>query len=158
MSADKLLSEGLQKGFGGSTNIEKTTRGNFQLTSSHYEVDSGVYHDEWVTGGGQELVRTQDGEAMTRTYVGNVIAPEKLEALGITEKDVMTVLKSVITEYGEQIRLGEDFEITLGDWQYTYKVTYKREDPYIINGIEEIFYKDQSVFVHTFGISKVVES
>ncbi len=158
MSADNLLSEGLQKGFGGSTNIEKTSRGSFQLTSSHYEGGSGVYHDEWVTGGGQELVRTQDGESMTRTYVGNVIAPEKLEELGITEKDVMTVLKRVITEHGDQIRLGDDFEITLDDWLYTYKVTYRREDPYIINGIEEILYKDQSVFVHTFGISKVVES
>lgn len=159
MGTQNLLNEGLQKGFGGDTDIKKTNRGGFNLTSSHYDNGKGgVYHDEWVTGGGQELVRTQDGEAMTRTYVGNVIAPEKLEELGISEKDVMTVLKRVITEHGEQIRLGEDFGIILDDWRYTYKVTYRREDPYIINGIEEIFYQDQSVFVHTFGISKVVES
>lgn len=158
MSGNNLLTQGLQKGFANSTDKEEITRGGFQLTSSHYEDNNGIYHDEWVTGGGQELLRDSDGQSMTRTYVGNVVSSEKLNSLGITETDVMILLKKVITDHGDKIRFNEDFKLTSDDWQYSYRVTYKREDPFIINGIEEIFYKDESVFVHTFGISKVVEA
>lgn len=152
-----MLGEGLEKGFGGSTNIQKVERGSFELTSSHYEGNNGTYHDEWVNGGGQELVRGEDGKAMTRTYVGNVIEKEGLENLGITEKDVMSVLKKVITEHSNSIRFDKDYNLTIGDWLYTYKVIYRRENPFVITGIEEIYYKNQSVFVHVFGISNVVE-
>ncbi len=153
-----ILSEGLKEGFGGTSKIAKTSRGGFAITQSHYEGVNGIYHDEWVSGGGQELGTTEDGKSFTRTYVGNVVAHKKLEALGISENDVMAVLKKVIIENGDKIRLDSDFVISLDDWRYTYTVTYKREDPYIINGIEEIFYKGHSVFVHTFGISRVIES
>lgn len=158
MNPNKLLSDGLQKGFGGSTNMSKDERGSFRITVSHYEQDGNTYHDEWVNGGGQELARDAQGNAITRTYVGNVVSEEKLTELGITEKDIMNVLKRVIVEHGSEIRLETDFEINFEEWEYTYRVTYRREDPYIINGIEEIYYKGESVFVHTFGISKVVES
>jgi hypothetical protein len=154
MSAHDLLTQGLQAGFGGNTQMSKVNRGGIELTASHHESELGTYHDEWVTGGGQELVRTQDGEAMTRTYVGNTIPPEKLEVLGLTEKDVMIFLKRIITENGNEIRFDTNFERTEGDWNYHYSVTNKIDDPFIINGIEEIFFKGQRVFVHTFGISK----
>lgn len=155
MSIESLLTDGLQRGFGGSTNIEKIDRGGFQMTSSHYDGDDGIYHDEWVNGGGQELVTDTDGNSMTRTYVGNVISKEILDNLGITENDIMIALKTIIMEYGEKIRFDKDFKIQIDEWKYTYDVIYKRKDPFIINGIEEIYYKDISVFVHTFGISKI---
>ncbi|MCA9386880.1 hypothetical protein KC669_02485 [Candidatus Dojkabacteria bacterium] len=157
MDTSELLSEGLKAGFGGGTSVGSPDRGSFILQSSHYELDGNIYHDEWVNGGGQELIRTSDGQAMTRTYVGNVISEVRLEELGITEKDVMKLLMKVIQEYAEHTRFDTDFEIQIEDWHYSYSVTYRKEDPFIINGIEEISYKNISVFVHTFGISKVIE-
>jgi hypothetical protein len=155
MSIEELLAEGLEKGFGGSTNIEKVSRGGFDLTSSHYEIDGNVYHDEWVTGGGNELAKDTDGNGIIRTYVGDVVSSDILNSLDITEKDIMSFLKTVILEHREEIRFDTDFKTERGDWLYTYKATYMRENPFIINGIEEIYYKNTSVFVHTFGISKV---
>ena len=156
-NSQDLLSKGLQKGFGGLTDKQTTNRGGFELTSSHYEDGDQIYHDEWVNGGGSELVKSVEN-SMVRVYVGNVISQEKLEELGISEDDIMGLLKSIILEHADQIRLDKDFSITVGDWHYDYRVTYKRKDPYIINGIEEIFYKNQSVFVHTFGMSPIIES
>jgi len=154
-----LLTEGLQKGFGEGTNFQITERGSFKLTSSHYiSEDGGIYHDEWVIGGGQELVRNTNGETLTRTYVGNVVSSERLEAVGISEKEILIFLKKIIIEYGSQTRFNTDFESIFENWKYSYKVTYKEKDPFIINGIEKIFYKGNSVFTHTFGISKVIET
>ena len=68
MDTKTLLASGLQAGFARSTGIESVDRGGFSLKASHVESSNGggVYHDEWVDGGGQELVRTEAGEAFSR--------------------------------------------------------------------------------------------
>lgn len=158
MDPKSLLAKGLQQGFAGITNITRIERGGFELKSSHVVMNGELYHDEWVNGGGQELIRTTEGEMLTRTYVGNVIDSSKLQALGLAEKDIMTFLIKTILEHGEKTRFDTDFEIKVDNWEYSYNITFNSEDPFIINGIEQIFYKGSLVFVHTFGISKVVES
>lgn len=158
MSTKDLLAEGLRKGFAGSTQVGKLNRGSFELTSSHVESELGTYHDEWVKGGGQEIAKTLNGESITRVYVGDTISEEKLAELGITQKDIMIFLKEVITLHAQDIRFDTDFETSNGDFKYSYKVTYKNDDPFIINGIEQIYFKETCVFIHTFAISKVVEA
>jgi len=52
-------------------------RGSFKLSSSHVLVENSTYHDEWITGGGQELIRTS-AVSYDRVYVGDTISEKKL--------------------------------------------------------------------------------
>jgi len=155
---NKLLIDGLKKGFAGKTTMQNIKRGSFDLKLSHFENDSNVYHDEWFAdraGGGQEIVKV--GEiTYTRVYAGGTIPLEELKKLEISIKDIMVFLKKQITENGEKIRLHSDFEPEPEEnWQYSYNVLDKDEKIPLTLGKEIIKYKDQIVFIHDFIISPV---
>lgn len=156
----KLFTDGLKAGYTGKTEIKVVHRGgnSFGLNSSHFESPdrSLVYHDEWIGGGGQEIVDTFPGrEQWTRTYSGRSAKPEVLSALKITENDVTTYLKEKIQELGEATRLDKDcLPDPDGNWRYIYLATSYPDIP-AVGGIEKIEFKDQLVFVHIFGISKI---
>lgn len=156
----KLLTEGLQAGYAGKAEKDVVYRGpaGFDMDASSYETKEGdwQYHDEWVNGGGQELVNTfPDREQWTRVYAGRAARPEILNSLGITEKDVTKYLKKKLLELGAKTRLDQDcLPQPDGDWQYMYLVIPHPEIP-VIGGIEKIEYKTQTVFVHIFGISSI---
>ncbi len=159
MDSKKLLTRGLQKGFGGNTVRKKTTRGPFKVDSGHYETkNGGIYHDEWMAdrvGGGQELVLT-NGKSYTRVYAGGTISAKALGSLGLTVKDVMVFLKKQILDNGDKIRLWADFKPKpQGDWRYEYIIIDKEKDILVTAGKESIFYKGKLVFVHSFVLSPV---
>ena len=158
MNPKDILDTGLQSGFASQGTYNTVNRAGFQLSATHVVKDGGVYHDEYVTGGGNELARTVDGQAIIRTYAGDTISAEKLNQLGISEEEVLNFLKRIILEHANDTRFDQDFELLQGEWQYNYKVTYTSEDPYLITGIETIRYAGQQVFVHAFNISNVRES
>lgn len=156
----KLLTLGLQKGFGGDTNIQDGDRAGFAIKISHYQdPDSGgTYHDEWLPhrlGGGQEL--TQVGEQRsTRLYAGGTVSPALLSELGITEDEVMQFLMKMIQQLGGKTRLAADCPpVTDGHWQYHYKLKEQLAELPLTVGKEEIKYKDRVVFVHWFLITEV---
>jgi hypothetical protein len=153
-----LLARGLERGFAGETITGMAKRGGFNLKSSHFENDSGTYHDEWYTnrtGGGQEIVKTGN-QTFTRVYAGGTIPLEKLQQLGISEKDVMGFLKKQILINGEKIRLNTNFRPKVnGDWQYSYQVLDTSKEIPLTFGKEIIKYKGHLVFVHDFIISPI---
>lgn len=155
--AKRLLAEGLSKGFAGETKFGVLERGSFRLSNSSLE--GGEYNDAWVTGGGNELIRTQAGEVYCRSYTGDVIKEEELAKLGIDEEKVMDFLRSILSENAINTRFDQDFahESADSDWSYSYKLTSRSEDPFIINGQELINYKGKTVFIHMLIISKVRE-
>lgn len=158
MNPEKLFTAGLQAVFAGVGQREEVERGGFKLTATHYVGPGGeIYHDEWSEGGGHERIRTADGDLMIRTYVGNTIVVDKLTPMGIHVELIMLFLKEVISTHGQETRLYDNFELEVKDWRYVYTVTRRREDPFIITSDEEIYFKGKLVFVHTFGISEVVE-
>ena len=158
MSVKKLLTKGLQKGFGGGTVKKTVGRGGFELDSSHYEADSGVYHDEWLAdrvGGGQELVEV-GGKRFTRVYAGGTVSEDALKDLGLTIKDIILFLKKQIIDNGDNIRLYTDFEPEAeGDWRYEYKIIDREKNIPATTGKESILYKEELVFVHYFILSPV---
>jgi hypothetical protein len=58
----------------------------------------------------------------------------------------------------DQIRWDKDIAVEKGLWKYSYIVTYKNDNPFVINGVERISHNEQEVFAHTFGISCTPES
>lgn len=50
----QALTTGLINGYGGKTQFTKINRGDFELSSSHFQSQEFVYHDEWTNNGGQE--------------------------------------------------------------------------------------------------------
>lgn len=155
---DKLFARGLKEGFAGGTVFNDVTRVEFNLKSSHFNNDEGIYHDEWFAdraGGGQEIVKVGE-ETYTRVYAGGTVPREVLAQLGISIGEVMIFLKKQIIENGEKIRLHTNFEPeTEGDWQYSYKVLGRDEEIPLTFGKEIIKYKGKIVFVHDFIISPV---
>ncbi len=156
----KLLTEGLQAGYAGKAEKDVVYRGpaGFDMDASSYETKEGdwQYHDEWVNGGGQELVNISSEEKeWTRTYSGSTARPELLKSLGIAEKDVTKYLKRKIRELGDRTRLDQDcFPEADGDWRYFYLAVQYPEIP-AVDGIEKIEFKEKLVFIHLFGIAPV---
>jgi hypothetical protein len=155
---DNLLIKGLQGGFAGGTVMSNVNRGGIELKSNHFEIENGVYRDEWIAdraGGGQEIVKV--GETMyTRVYAGGTIPLEVLSKLEITKGDVMKFLKKQLLQNGEKTRLHTDFNPKAeGDWQYSYHVLDSDKEIPLTVGKEVIFYKGNLVFVHDFIISPV---
>jgi hypothetical protein len=149
----KILSQGLLSGFAGKAEIEAVKRHLFDLQSSHYQNENGVYHDEWAAdrvGGGQELVKTDQGR-FTRVYAGGTIPEEALLALGISKEEVMRFLIASLQKQIDQTRQETDcLPEAEGDWQYQYHVLERNfVIPYTL-GKEEIFYQKHVVFVHLF--------
>lgn len=155
-----LLTKGLHEGYAGKTVVKTIDRGGFALKRSHYEGEEGIYHDEWLparTGGGQELADT-GSEKYTRFYAGGVIAPEELQKLGITEKDVIGYLIKKVGELGGETRLFEDCRPDPdSEWQYDYRVTDRIPSVDLTRALETIDYKGVQVFVHGFEICRVRE-
>ena len=158
LETDSLLTKGLQGGFAGGTVMSKVDRGNFEFNANHFEIEDGIYHDEWCAdraGGGQEIVIVGD-ETYTRVYAGGTVPLEALAELGITKGDVMKFLKKQLLQNGEKTRLYTNFTPEAeGDWQYSYHVLDTDKEIPITVGKEIIEYQGQLVFVHDFIISPV---
>jgi hypothetical protein len=121
--------------------------------SSHYEKDGIVYHDEWIEGGGQEIVEI-DGEKFTRVYAGGTVSEEILNNLGIKKEEVISNLISKIKELGNKTRLFSDcISENDGDWSYEYKIIDSEKALEITVGKELIKYKNEKVFVHCFVLA-----
>jgi hypothetical protein len=147
------LTTGLVAGYGGKTEFKKNIRGTFETTSSHYEKDGIIYHDEWIEGGGQEIVKI-NGQLFTRVYAGGTVSEKKLDNLRIKKEEVINYLISRIKELGDKTRLFSDCETANnGDWGYEYKVLDREDLVEVTVGKEIIKYKDETVFVHCFVLS-----
>lgn len=155
-----ILSKGLLEGYVGKTVRGSAVRAGFNLKTSDYDGPEGKYHDEWdadYNGGGQELTATSSGEVATRVYAGGTLTKDKLEALGLTKKDVIGKLVLFVNKLGDKTRLDEDAEVLEGeDWKYTYKVLRRVEEIPLDFGQEEIRYKNSLVFIHGHIISPVI--
>ncbi|OGH16720.1 MAG: hypothetical protein A3C30_00020 [Candidatus Levybacteria bacterium RIFCSPHIGHO2_02_FULL_40_18] len=158
--AQRLLSGGLAIGYAGGSVRKGVDRGGFKVETSHVELEEGTYHDEWAAdrlGGGQELVRTRDGEIFTRLYAGGTISQEELRRLRISKKMVTDYLKGKLSELKDATRLDRYcLPKPDGYWQYRYELTgiNFREIPVKV-GIETISFKGQLVFAHFFLLSPV---
>jgi len=152
---ENALTQGLLAGYGGQTKFEKTTRGSFDISSSHFENNEIVYHDEWTKGGGQEIVKIEEN-IFTRVYAGGIVNEDVLNKLGITPQDINQNLIYRINQLGSATRLFNNCQPEkLNDWDYEYKILDKDLEIGITVGKESIKYKDQLVFVHCFVLSPV---
>jgi hypothetical protein len=151
----QALTDGLLAGYGGKSNFSTTTRGSFELKSSHFATKDMVYHDEWTSGGGQEIVRVGNDE-FTRVYAGPVPDLQALTKLGISDDEVLKNLISRLQQLGDKTRLFEDcLPEDTGDWGYEYKILDRGGQISITTGKETITYKNEIVFIHVFVLSPV---
>lgn len=156
---NKLLSDGLESGYGGNTEREIVQRGPFNIEASQLQTQDGkVYRDEWIadrTGGGQEIAQAGENTS-TRLYGGGTVGLEQLTELGLTKKDVTKYLKRKIGELGEKTRLFDDCDINPdGDWQYNYKIMKNMEDIPLTVAMETISFKGKLIFAHAFILTTV---
>ena len=151
----KALTKGLLAGYREKTMFDKTNRGSFEVTSSHFEDGEIIYHDEWTNGGGQEIVKFND-EMFTRVYAGGTVNEEELSLIGVTHKDVILNLISRIQELGDKTRLFENcLAENRNDWDYEYKILDNDQNVEVATGKEVIKYKGQVVFVHIFVLAPI---
>ncbi len=148
------LSDALRANFGGLTEIVTIQRGSFTLTSSTYADDDILVIDQWVDGGGHELVKS-GGELSTRVYVGHSLPDETLKSLGTSKGEIMKFLAEVIADKSRNIRLETPFDFTNDTFRYEYRILDSEPDFEITVGKEKIFYKNRCVFVHVFAKSPV---
>ena len=154
----KLLGIGLSGGYG-KNNYGKVSRAGFDLESSDYQGDGGHYHDEWAAhrnGGGQELVRTNDGKVWTRVYAGGIPSEDLLISFGTNAKEVGEKIQYFLREAGTKSRFDENFNLDEGDWSYSYKPIVNNKEVDLIVGEENIRYKGKAVFVHYLINSPVI--
>lgn len=152
------LTTGLLSGYAGKTVFTQLQRAGFDFESSHLETEALLYHDEWLNGhngGGQELVRSGKEKA-TRLYAGGVVAAEKLAKLGITGKEIIDFLVSVISENPGQTRLHSPFSVQKENWSYVYEILDTSESIDLTIAKETIFYNEEIVFVHGFLLSPIL--
>lgn len=155
----KLLAQGLGQGYAGKSVRGQANRAGFVLETSDCKGVEGTYHDEWAAhqnGAGQELVETPNGEKASRVYAGGTLNKERLDKLGITDKDVIGKLIFFVNQLGEKTRLDTETELTEGDWIYTYKILEDVKEIPLVVGKEEIKYKGNLVFVHFHINSPVI--
>jgi len=76
------LNKALKSNFSGQTEVVTVQRDGFTLTSSFYSDGRVEVVDQWVDGGGQELIRSGD-QVFTRVYAGRAAKQENLDQLGI---------------------------------------------------------------------------
>lgn len=155
---DNILTKGLLEGYVGNSVRGSVKRAGFDLETRDYEGPEGKYHDEWeadFNGAGQELAQTPNGEKGTRVYGGGTLSAEKLQQLGISKKEVIGKLIYFVNELKGKTRLGENSELSDGDWHYAYKVIKSVKEIPVDVGEEEINYKNNLVFVHYHIISPI---
>lgn len=150
----EVLTVGLLAGFEKNSRIQRVKRCGFELKSAHFANEGMVYHDEWVDGGGQELIRAGD-EEFTRVYAGGVVKDEILRKLGVQKDEVIGQLIGMLTKLGEKTRLYDDCKYDEDDWSYRYNIIDEDNDTMVTTGKETIRYKDQTVFVHVLVMSPV---
>ncbi len=159
-SAERILAKGLKSGYAGKGERLTVHRGPFALTAEELafpELDA-QYNDHWIAkrvGGGQEIAQAGD-ELATRVFAGGIVHPDKLSPLGITESDVLSFLKTTLSELAETTRLYKNITRSDGYWQYTYEVIKTFPEVPLMVGIESICYKGKPVFVHAFLNAPVV--
>ena len=158
---EKALNAGLLAGYLAKRPPGRVTRGGIEFRVSHPDKktmgDSGVYHDEWISGrngGGQETILTGEG-AFTRVYAGGVYPESDLVQLGTDYHSVESRLSFFIKGSGGQTRLDQDYFAVDGDWQYSYEVIERFPQIQLTTGIEKIDLKGQTVFVHLIGVSPI---
>lgn len=155
-----LLHKGLTQEFsGGGTTEELIISGRAVKVTIIQFPDGTIYRDQFFTngGGGFETFINKDGKGVIRKYAGNSSSSERLTELGLTEKEIMDFLAKVILNNALSTRLDSDVAFIEGDFRYNYSVTNIIDDPFLIIGIEEIFYKGKLVFVHTINIAELKE-
>lgn len=161
----KLLSDGLESGYGGNTEREIVQRGPFKIEASQLQTQDGkVYRDEWIadrTGGGQEIAQAGESTS-TRLYGGGTIGLEQLRELGLTKKDVTSYLKKKVKELGQKTRLfnsyipdSDSIDSDYLHWQYSYNILENMENIPLTIGLEKIHYKGNLVFAHAFILTTV---
>lgn len=141
----QALTTGLLAGYGGQTKFEKVNRGSFELKSSHYENDGLIYHDEWTSGGGQEIVKVGEDQ-FTRVYAGGTID---------NSPEIIPQLIHFIQTLKDKTRLFADCELAEGDWQYEYKILDTEPNFDLTVSKETIKYQGKIVFVHCFVLSPI---
>lgn len=137
----------------------KIKRKGFDVMSLHITTPEGAeYVDEFSfgksSGGGQELLKV-NGEMATRQYLGGSIESEKLDKLGISEDDIIAQLKKFVTKSKGQTRLYSFYEDVEGEWNYSYNILFKNDDPKMTVGLEVIGFSDIFVFHHIIGICPI---
>ncbi len=151
----QALTTGLINGYGGKTQFTKINRGDFELSSSHFQSQEFVYHDEWTNNGGQELVAVGH-DSFTRLYGGGIVDQNILKSLDITDENISQKLKTSLLNFTDQTRLFSDFQSDLGDgWFYKYQILDKNDQIQVINAKESISYQNQTVFIHYFILSPI---
>jgi len=140
----QAFTQGLLAGYVGQSKFTKTTRGSFEITSSHYETENIIYHDEWTNGGGQEIVKVGN-EMFTRVYAGHTFTDNQ---------DTIKKLISYIQQLDDKTRLFSDCKFVDGDRQYQYKILDTESD--IISAKETIKFHNQTVFIHYIVLSPIV--
>lgn len=157
---EKLLTDGLAKGYSGTKKPEKIARAGFSGKSNDFvSPTGGHYHDEWFAddnGGGQELVE-EYGEKFTRLYGGGVIPQLELQKLGLTTKDVIAHLITSVNELKEKTRLHESCSLELPNgWNYKYTILKKSEEVPLMVSYESIEYNGREVFAHAHILSPIL--
>ena len=156
---DRLLTDGLTKGYASDNPPVEYLRYGFNLKANDYlSPEGGHYHDEWFAddnGGGQEIVR--DGEELaTRVYAGGIIPIEELLKLCFTTKDVISRLIASVRELGERTRLGNPCHLELSDgWEYSYEILKTSVEVPLTIGYESIRYNGREVCAHGHMISPI---
>jgi len=152
---EKALTQGLLAGYGNKTKFKKIKRGSFNISSSHFENNEIIYHDEWTNGGGQEIVKIRNS-VFTRVYAGGIVSESILNKFGITPQDINQNLIYRINQLGSTTRLFNNCQPEkLNDWDYEYKILNKDIEVEVTVGKESIKYKNQLVFVHCFVLSPI---
>jgi len=137
------LTSGLLAGYGGQTKFTKTTRDTFEITSSRFEDKDIVYHDEWTSGGGQEIVKVGD-EMFTRVYAGGAIGDTSI---------IIPKLIYFIQELREKTRLFSNCSLVFDDWSYEYRIIDVDKIIDVTTGKKTIYFQGNPVFVHVFVLS-----
>ncbi len=158
-SIGAAFARGLGAGFAGKSTYQKITRGKFPVESSSFDEEDNSYIDQWMPkrlGGGQEILKVGSAR-YTRVYAGGTVEKTELEKIGVSESDVITVLKESLVAAGPKTRFDKEYQKKDGDWKYVYTPNELDTIVGLISGKEVISYKNTPVFVHYFIISRVSE-
>jgi len=155
----RVLTAGLLNGFAGKTELNEIVQDGFPFITSSYVGPEGEYADRWTGAGGQEVARAKNGIMYTRLYGGGTLDIGKLEALGLSEKDIVGpngALVYFLKKLGDLTRLTEDMTMSDGKFTYNYKITDQELGGQVLQAKEWIDYdKETTIFVHYFILALI---
>jgi hypothetical protein len=155
----RILTAGLLNGFAGKTELNEIVQDGFSFTTSSYVGPEGEYVDRWTGAGGQEVARAKNGKMYTRLYGGGTLDIDKLNALGLSEKDIIGpngVLVYFLKKLGDLTRLTEDMTMSDGKFTYNYNITDEELGGRVLQAKEWIGYdKETTIFVHYFILALI---